>query len=62
VEYLYNQIDHLKFLPVGGEYEWCRDCSGLPIPGADRNDLHPSTEQHSEFTHRVIMPFLKDIV
>jgi len=62
VRYLYDQIDHSKFLPVGGEYEWCRDRSGLPIPGERQGDLHPSTEQHGEFTHRVILPFLKDII
>ena len=56
--YLYNQIDFSKFLPVEGEYEWCRDHSGLdfPIP----NDNHPSSQQHLLFVEKVILPFVKE--
>lgn len=55
--HLYEQIDFEHFLPVEGEYEWCRDYSGLnfPIPG----DNHPSSDQHRLFTEQVIMPFLE---
>ena len=58
VKHLYNQIDFNNFLPVVGEYEWCRDFSGLdfPIPG----DKHPSTEQHKLFSEQIIIPFLKE--
>lgn len=57
VKYLYDQIDFDQFLPVSGEYEWCRDHSGLefPVPG----DRHPGSEQHNLFTHQVIVPFLQ---
>lgn len=54
--YLYDQIDLSRFLPVEGEYEWCRDHSQLdfPVPG----DNHPSSDQHQKFTEKVILPFL----
>lgn len=57
IKYLYDQIDFDQFLPISGEYEWCRDHSGLefPVPG----DKHPSSEQHNLFTHQVIIPFLQ---
>ena len=56
IQHLYKQIDFSKFLNITGEYEWCRDHSGLdfPIPG----DNHPSSEQHKKFTEQVILPFL----
>lgn len=57
VKYLYNLIDFTKFLPITGEYEWCKTQSGLafPIDG----DPHPSTEQHKLFTNQVIIPYLE---
>lgn len=57
VKYLYDQIDFDHFLPVDGEYEWCRDHSGLEFPV--KGDQHPSSEQHKLFTEQVILPFLK---
>jgi hypothetical protein len=57
-EHLYNEIDFANFLPVVGEYEWCRDYSGIEFPVP--NDYHPSTEQHQIFTQQVILPFLKE--
>ncbi len=56
-QHLYNQIDFSKFLPVDGEYEWCKDQSGLdfPTPG----DNHPSSQQHLLFVEKVILPFVK---
>lgn len=56
VKYLYDQIDFDYFLPVEGEYEWCRDYSKLPFPIL--NDQHPSSEQHMKFTTEVIVPFV----
>jgi hypothetical protein len=56
-KHLYDQIDFDHFLPVVGEYEWCRDYSGLEFPV--KNDNHPSTEQHRLFTKQVIIPFLQ---
>ena len=57
-KYLYRMIDFDQFLPVSGEYEWCRDCSGLPFPTA--TDPHPSVLQHQAFTYHVILPYLKE--
>ena len=58
VKHLYDQIDFNHFLPVTGEYEWCRDYSGLEFPV--KGDNHPSSEQHQAFTQQVILPFLKE--
>ena len=58
VKHLYDQIDFNHFLPVSGEYEWCRDSSGLEFP--INGDRHPSSEQHKLFTDQVILPFLKE--
>ena len=58
IKYLYDQIDFDQFLPVSGEYEWCRDSSGLEFP--IKGDRHPSSEQHKLFTDQVILPFLKE--
>lgn len=57
-EHLYNEVDFSKFLPITGEYEWCRDHSGLPFPML--NDTHPSSDQHHMFTDQIILPFLKE--
>jgi hypothetical protein len=57
-KYLYDQIDLSNFLPVVGEYEWCRDHSNLEFPV--KEDFHPSSDQHQAFTNRVIVPFLQD--
>ena len=58
-KHLYDQIDMSKFLPVSGEYEWCRDVSGLDFPVP--NDNHPSSAQHKLFTEKVILPFLETL-
>lgn len=57
-KHLYDQIDFSYFLPIEGEYEWCRDYSGLDFPNLDDN--HPGEEQHQQFTNLVIVPFLKN--
>lgn len=57
VKYLYDMIDHSKFLP-NSIYEWCRDFSGLEFP--IKGDNHPSSEQQKLFTKQVIVPFLKE--
>jgi hypothetical protein len=56
--HLYNEIDFTNFLPVIGEYEWCRDHSGLEFP--EPNDYHPSDPQHKLFVEQVIVPFIKE--
>lgn len=56
--HLNSLIDYNYFLPIIGEYEWCRDFSAIPFPV--EGDNHPSTEQHKKFTDEIIIPFLKD--
>jgi len=58
IKYLYEQIDFDQFLPVSGEYEWCRDHSGLEFP--IKGDRHPGSAQHKLFTEQVVLPFLKE--
>jgi hypothetical protein len=55
--YLYDMIDMSNFLPIKGEYEWCKEKSELPFPIL--GDSHPSTSQHHAFTLQVVIPFLK---
>ena len=57
-KHLYEQIDLDQFLPAGGEYEWCKNYSGLAFSADD--DSHPTAEQHKLFTEKVIIPFCKD--
>jgi hypothetical protein len=54
ITHLLDQIDADKFLPVDGEYEWCRDYSGLPFDIYD----HPTQEQHKLFVEQILHPFL----
>ena len=58
IKHLCNEVNFSNFLPVIGEYEWCRDYSGLEFPMP--NDKHPSVEQHRAFTQQIILPFLKE--
>lgn len=57
-KHLYAMVDKSNFLDVAGEYEWCKKKALHPFPNED--DPHPSTEQHGEFTEKVILPFLKE--
>ena len=57
VKYLHDMIDMDQFLPVSSEYDWCKNNSSFQFPNKD--DPHPGTEQHGEFTEKVILPFLK---
>jgi hypothetical protein len=57
-KHLYELVDTSVFLPVLGEYEWCRDYSDLEFPNPEDN--HPSREQHRAFADQVILPFLKE--
>jgi|TARA_R110001592_G_scaffold360225_1_gene668244 hypothetical protein len=56
-KHLYEQIDRDNFLPVEGQYEWCRDHSGIPYN--DPDNLHPSSKQHEAFARDVIIRFCK---
>jgi hypothetical protein len=57
-QHLYQLLNHDMFLPVAGEYGWCRDHSGLPFPMP--NDPHPGVEQHQAFVNQIILPYLKE--
>ena len=57
-DHLINEIDFANFLPITGEYEWCRDHSGIEFPAP--NDYHPSPAQHKLFVEQVVMPFIKE--
>ena len=57
IAHLVDQIDFDKFLPVDGEYEWCRDYSELDFPL--EGDNHPSQAQHKLFAEQVVWPFLQ---
>ena len=57
-KHLYAMVDRSHFLHIVGEYEWCKLKGSYPFPNKD--DPHPGTEQHKEFTEKVILPFLKE--
>ena len=59
LDWMYDQIDFDKFLPVEGCWDWVRDNSKLPMPVTSCGD-HPTSGQHEEFTTQVIVPFLKE--
>lgn len=56
IMFLYNQIDKSHWLPIENCFQWCKEESGKDF--ARPPDPHPSTEQHIEFTNRVIIPYL----
>jgi hypothetical protein len=55
--HLTEMIDWSAFLPCEGEHEWCRDNSAYSFKP---NDDHPTSEMHSEFVDRMIMPWLRE--
>lgn len=57
-KHLHRMVDKEHFPHIVGEYEWCKEKGSHPFP--NKNDPHPSTEQHGEFTQKVILPFLKE--
>ena len=64
VRYLYNMIDHTKFLPVNGCQNWVLENykrDGFNPPDSKgRIDLHPNLFGHQRFTEEVIIPHLKE--
>jgi hypothetical protein len=56
INYLYSDIDREYFLPITNLGDWVRDVSAYEYARPD--DPHPSTEQHKEFTEKVILPFI----
>ena len=66
VKYLFDMIDFNNFLKITPDradhnncYDWCDKYSGKQFRDKE-NDDHPSTEQHLEFTNRIIIPYLKE--
>jgi hypothetical protein len=62
VSYLHNMINWNNWLPVVGEYEWCRDNTDLKFRENERghSPKHPTPAMHEAFTHQVIIPFLNE--
>jgi hypothetical protein len=60
IEYLYNQIDISKFVPIEGCREWVVE--NYPKHGFFdvSNELHPNEFGHLKFANEVIVPYLKD--
>jgi hypothetical protein len=56
INYLYNQIDKDYWLPIDNLQDWVTNKS--KFEHATPGDPHPSTEQHKDFTEKVILPFL----
>ena len=63
IRYLYDMIDHTKFLPVKGCQDWVIDnykLEGFNPPNANGViDLHPNKCGHQKFTEQVIIPHLQ---
>lgn len=57
VKYYYDLIDFNNWLPVEDCQTWVKNKSGYDFPR--KNDPHPGTLQHKEYTEKVIIPFLK---
>jgi hypothetical protein len=55
-EHLWNQVDWTSFIDGDGCYEWCRNNTKWDY---DKQDNHPTTEQHKAYSDRVILPFLE---
>jgi hypothetical protein len=64
VRYLYDMIDHTKFLPVKGCQNWVLEnhkAEGFNPADSEGNiDLHPNKAGHLRFTEQVILPHLKE--
>lgn len=62
VSYLHDMVNWNNWLPVVGEYEWCRDNTDFKFKDSERNHpvKHPTNPMHEAFTHQVIIPFLKE--
>jgi hypothetical protein len=58
VKYLYDMIDRTYWLPITDLGDWARNVSKYEYRDPD-HDPHPSTEQHKDFTHRIILPFIE---
>jgi len=55
--HLWQMLDRDKFLPIAGQYEWCRDCTDIDFrPG----DYHPVPQHHEKFVDEVMWPFVKE--
>jgi hypothetical protein len=55
--HLWQMLDRDNFLPVTGEYEWCRDHTTIDFL---HDDLHPVPQHHQQFVDQVMWPFIKE--
>lgn len=65
IKYLYDQIDRTQYLPVRSQHDWLCDNSKFlhqwsPEKISKKYPIHPTTDQHKEFTDNVIYPWLKE--
>jgi hypothetical protein len=58
LNFLHDQIDFSKWLPINNLYEWAKYESGFDF--ARPPDPHPSTEQHKAFVDKIVIPYLLD--
>ena len=64
IQYLYDQINFDKYLPVTSEHRWCYENSKFtdlwPSGWEKLVWLHPHSEMHKEFVDQVIYPWIKE--
>ena len=64
IQYLYDQINFEKYLPVTSEHRWCYENSkftDLWSSGWEKQVwLHPHSKMHKEFVDQVIYPWIKE--
>ena len=56
-DYLKDQVNWKNVISIKGMNEWCY--AHMPGQFLQPNDHHPSEIQHTEFTNKVILPFIK---
>jgi hypothetical protein len=59
IKYMFNLIDHERFLPVSGCYEYLRDNFPEGVPSG-KGGNHPYESGHQYFTENIILPFLDE--
>jgi hypothetical protein len=55
--HLWQMLDRDHFLPITGQYEWCRDCTDIDFQTGDR---HPVSKHQKLFVDQVMWPFIKE--
>ena len=61
LKWMYEQVNFSKFISKEGCMEWCKKYGTYPVFLQDNTlGFHPTTEQHSEYTQKVIIPYLQE--